>query len=430
MESGPEFLVALQRLQSFLVITSEKRNSNLDDGNLLHGEACLTEATTDRDCMTSEKIGGKLLLDHVNISWPQNDFCIDNIQLNISSPQLIAIVGPVGAGKSSLLSAILGESTCKPAAYVHGRIAYSPQQPWVFSGTLRDNITFFEPFDILKYQRVIDACALVEDIASLSHGEETEIGERGVNLSGGQKARVGLARCLYSEAHILLLDDPLAAVDANVALHLFHHAILPMSHRSIVLLVTHHPHFAAMADSVLVVECGHVRHISASAYITKCNKATSEDDFVSEHNICHLSRSMNTTLEKNQAEVYQLSASQAKSNKQREVSDFATSIMKPAKKNSSQKNQLGRCILVKDTVFYNTLHGNHKQQWTPFVVNSFLTFQIIFHARCKVSWKSPGLCSNCANFSSFLLTFLKFIIIAYDKLEPLSEKFQSSLHVQ
>ena len=104
---------------------------------------------------------------------------------------------------------------------VDGSVFYVPQEPWIFTASVRQNIIFGKPFIKEKFHRVIKACSLEQDLKSLPDGEKTQIGEKGINLSGGQRARIGLARAIYSEAQIYLLDDPLSAVDANVAKHLF-----------------------------------------------------------------------------------------------------------------------------------------------------------------------------------------------------------------
>lgn len=104
---------------------------------------------------------------------------------------------------------------------VNGSIAYVPQIPWIQNASLRDNILFGRPFNSRLYQHVLEACALLPDLAILPHGDRTEIGEKGINLSGGQKARVSLARAAYQESDLYLLDDPLSAVDAHVGKHVF-----------------------------------------------------------------------------------------------------------------------------------------------------------------------------------------------------------------
>lgn len=182
----------------------------------------------------------------------------------------MAVVGSVGSGKSSLLSAILGEMEPMQGSKVYiprpneanGYVSYCSQTPWVVNDTLRGNVLFGRPFDQERYDRVVEACALLDDLAVLPAGDMTEIGERGINLSGGQKARVSLARGLYSsDTKIVLLDDPLSAVDAHVGEHIFSRAIAgPLSSGLTRVLVTHHVHLLSRCDSVIVLEKGRVKH--------------------------------------------------------------------------------------------------------------------------------------------------------------------------
>ncbi|KAK4704436.1 hypothetical protein P7C70_g1781, partial [Phenoliferia sp. Uapishka_3] len=152
----------------------------------------------------------------------------DAVGLAEQKGELLAVVGRVGSGKSSLLSAILGEMTkVDGTVTVRGSVAFCNQQPWIMGGTVKTNITFGHKFDEEFYNIVIAACALKEDIAILPNGDETEVGEKGISLSGGQKARVALARAVYARADIYLLDDCLSAVDAHVGRHLFDQVLGP-----------------------------------------------------------------------------------------------------------------------------------------------------------------------------------------------------------
>jgi ABC-type multidrug transport system fused ATPase/permease subunit len=135
----------------------------------------------------------------------------------------LAVVGHVGSGKSSLLMALLGEMP-----NIHGNVTmngmsvfYVSQESWIFSATVKQNILFGKPYDKDKFSQIVKICALKDDLKILPNGENTIIGDKGVNLSGGQRARVSLARALYHDPDVYLLDDPLSAVDANVAKHLF-----------------------------------------------------------------------------------------------------------------------------------------------------------------------------------------------------------------
>lgn len=184
---------------------------------------------------------------------------LDEMSADLVQGKLIGIVGAVGAGKSSLLQAILGELPIESGAItVNGTLSYASQEPWVFAGTIRQNILFGQEYDAKRYAAVVDACALPRDLTQLPHGDESVIGERGTSLSGGQKARVSLARAIYRRSDIYLLDDPLSAVDSHVGAHLFSKCIGPNGRLARLggtrVLVTHQVHFLRHADWVLVLE--------------------------------------------------------------------------------------------------------------------------------------------------------------------------------
>ena len=196
---------------------------------------------------------------------------LQDISITIKAGSLIGVVGTVGCGKSSFLSAILGEMEPLNDSKVYiphddnekdNYLSYCNQSPWVVNDTLRGNVLFGREFNQERYDKVIEACALLDDLAVLPAGDKTEIGERGINLSGGQKARVSLARALYSEkSKVILLDDPLSAVDAHVGEHLFKNAIIgDVNPDATRILVTHHVHFLPRCDKVVVLEEGRIKH--------------------------------------------------------------------------------------------------------------------------------------------------------------------------
>ncbi|KAM6178581.1 ATP-binding cassette sub-family C member 4 isoform 2-T2 [Rhynchocyon petersi] len=183
------------------------------------------------------------------------------LSFTVRPGELLAVVGPVGAGKSSLLSAVLGElPPSEGLVNVQGRIAYVSQQPWVFSGTVRSNILFGKKYEKERYEKVIKACALKKDLQLLEDGDLTVIGDRGATLSGGQKARVNLARAVYQDADIYLLDDPLSAVDAEVSRHLFELCICQTLHEKITILVTHQLQYLKAASQILILKDGEMVH--------------------------------------------------------------------------------------------------------------------------------------------------------------------------
>ncbi|KAG2348012.1 ABC protein [Suillus weaverae] len=186
-------------------------------------------------------------------------FQVKNVTMTIPRGQLVAVVGPVGSGKSSLLQGLIGEMR-KVSGHVSfgGRVGYCPQTAWIQNATLRDNIIFGQSFEEDRYWRVIETACLLPDLQLLPDGDLTEIGEKGINLSGGQKQRVNIARALYADPEIVIFDDPLSAVDAHVGKSLFQDAIMGAlrNHGVTVILVTHAIHFLSQVDYIYTLNNG------------------------------------------------------------------------------------------------------------------------------------------------------------------------------
>lgn len=200
-----------------------------------------------------------LTLVGVSASWDRYEDrkALKDISFSVNKGQMLAVTGPVGSGKSSLLMAILGElPTINGRVSFNGRIAYLPQMPWIFSGTIRDNILFGRSFDTKRYQDILEVCCMQTDLHNFPKGDLTEIGHRGVSLSGGQRARVSLARALYLDADIYLLDDPLSAVDAKVGKHLFDTCICEFLSGRTRVFVTHQLDYLTNLDNSLVLSEG------------------------------------------------------------------------------------------------------------------------------------------------------------------------------
>ncbi|KAA8581112.1 hypothetical protein FQN60_002693 [Etheostoma spectabile] len=213
-------------------------------------------------------------------TWAKEDPPIlHNINMMVPNGSLLAVVGHVGCGKSSLLSALLGEvEKLEGEVSIRGSVAYVPQQAWIQNATLRDNILFGKPYNEQKYQCVLEACALTPDLEVLPGGDMTEIGEKGINLSGGQRQRVSLARALYSDTDVYLLDDPLSAVDAHVAKHIFDNLVGPegVLKGKTRILVTHGISFLPQVDNIIVMVDGRVSEMGSYQELLKQNGAFAE----------------------------------------------------------------------------------------------------------------------------------------------------------
>ena len=208
---------------------------------------------------TPQYIQPQAVLANVSSFWNYSSerLALQNLSLSVTHGQLVGITGPVGSGKTSLLMSILGELPIfSGKVSCIGKMAYVSQTPWVYSGTVRENIVFGMPFVEEKYNKIIEVCDLGRDLSSFSKHDQTEIGQRGVILSGGQRARVSLARAVYSDAEIYLLDDPLSAVDAKVGKHLFDRCIIEFLAERVRILVTHHLQFLEQTDKIVMLQNG------------------------------------------------------------------------------------------------------------------------------------------------------------------------------
>ncbi|XP_071824185.1 ATP-binding cassette sub-family C member 4-like isoform X2 [Apostichopus japonicus] len=182
-------------------------------------------------------------------------FSLKGISFSVSPGEVVAVIGPVGAGKSMLLMGLLGELPITHGHYnASKKIGYASQQPWVFSGTIRENILFGREYEEKRFRKVLEQCDLNEDLSQYADKDLTLVGEKGVKLSGGQRSRVGLARVLYSDTNVYLLDDPLSAVDSRVGRHLFERCISGSS--KAILLVTHQLQYLKTVDRILIIKEG------------------------------------------------------------------------------------------------------------------------------------------------------------------------------
>ena len=268
--------VSLGRIEEFLLLENMLETSESDKSNEPQQKARSTPSNQSRSHLKKEEKNtenvslsrqatelGPTILRVSNLSFAkthrEDEFILQDINFFAPSKSLTVITGPVGSGKSTLLSAIAGEiwNTIGTIDY-QGSVIYLPQTAWVFSGTIKENILFGQPFEESKYERIIDVCALKEDFQRLPDGDQTVVGERGEVLSGGQQARVSLARAVYADGDIYLLDDPLSAVDFKVGQHIFNKCIKDLLGDKIVLFASHQQQHMENADEVIVLYKGRV----------------------------------------------------------------------------------------------------------------------------------------------------------------------------
>ncbi|PVV02380.1 hypothetical protein BB560_003167, partial [Smittium megazygosporum] len=230
-----------------------------------HGPQVLTASieaiiTTQSDTLKND-MDYSISIRDGTFSWTKDSLFTLKLSLQIKPGELVGIFGAVGSGKSSIISALVGEmEIINGSLNINGKIAYVPQTPWLKNTSVRENIIFGNEYDPLFYRKVILACALDHDFEIFHNGDLTEIGERGINLSGGQKSRISLARAVYSRADIYLLDDPLSSVDANVGQHIFDHVIGPngMLKNNTRILATHLSHFAPKLGRIIILKDGSI----------------------------------------------------------------------------------------------------------------------------------------------------------------------------
>ncbi|XP_044482656.1 ABC transporter C family member 3-like [Mangifera indica] len=219
-----------------------------------------------------------------NFSWDLTspNKTLKDINLKVLHGMKVAVCGIVGSGKSSLLSCILGEIPKSSGILkLCGTKAYVAQSPWIQSGTIQENILFGKEMDRVRYDVVLEACSLKKDLEIFAFGDQTVIGERGINLSGGQKQRIQIARAIYQDADVYMFDDPFSAVDAHTGSHLFKEVLLGLLRSKTVIYVTHQVEFLPTADLILVMKDGKISQ--AGKYGDILNSGTDFMELVGAH---------------------------------------------------------------------------------------------------------------------------------------------------
>ena len=218
----------------------------------------------------------------------QKTWTLKDINMSCKAGELIIVIGSVGCGKTALFMGLLKEiCTLEGSIAKNGKIAFAGEEPWIISGTIRENILMGITYEEEWYNKVIKACSLERDLDLFKeYRDQTMIGDRGITLSGGQKARISLARAVYSNREINLLDDPLSAVDPEVCNDLFTLCIKGLLSSKTVILATHQAHFVSQADKILILEEGNQKFFGTyeelqdqgfSTYLGKISQAKKED---------------------------------------------------------------------------------------------------------------------------------------------------------
>lgn len=271
---GAEMLISIKRLQNFLMYEekesqeanpskSDKKAANIYKKVIITNENLSSVNTkyNGNGNRSPELNNIGIIVNNATAKWTnaQTENSLENINLTVIPGRLVGVIGPVGAGKSSLLQAILRELPLSEGKItVNGVVSYASQEPWLFAGSVQQNILFGSAMDDERYKNVIQVCALKTDLAQFPYGDKTVVGERGVSLSGGQRARINLARAVYKQADIYLLDDPLSAVDAHVGRHLFRKCIKGYLRDKTCILITHQIQYLSSVDQIILMQKGNV----------------------------------------------------------------------------------------------------------------------------------------------------------------------------
>ncbi|CAI6363936.1 unnamed protein product [Macrosiphum euphorbiae] len=271
-----EFIVSIKRIENFLLLEEKNQISKCSKSDRSVKYDVIKSLIADEKIKNDyEEFENETELDGDNgivilnatAKWMDDQISntLEKINLTVRPGRLLAVIGSVGAGKSSLIQAILRELPIfEGRISVHGVVSYAPQEPWIFSGSVQQNILFGSPMDKERFKQVIDVCALKSDLEQFPLGDETIVGERGITLSGGQRARINLARAVYKQADIYLLDDPLSAVDVKVGKHLFEKCILDYLKAKTCVLITHQVQYLSDVDQIVLMDNGNI--VSEGSY--------------------------------------------------------------------------------------------------------------------------------------------------------------------
>ncbi len=257
----------IQKDESELFFDKEIENNSLKNKDTKNKLSPIVD-NVDRNLLSFGDNKNELNLSNSSLSLKDsnkimNDGYLNNINLTVKEGEFICIIGEVGSGKSSLIQAILNNMIIlqnkDTKIIVNGKISYVGQEAWIQNNTVQNNILFYQPYNVEKYQKILNLCELNQDLNSLAGGDLTEIGEKGVNLSGGQKARISLARAMYCDNDIYILDDPISALDAHVGKNIMHNCIIGYLKGKTRILVTHALQYTSFADRIYYMKNGEIK---------------------------------------------------------------------------------------------------------------------------------------------------------------------------
>ena len=257
--------ISLRRIQNFLVVKdidttkAEKIEKNI---NIMLNDS---EEVNNNSAIDFKKcdfgIKGEEVITKDEYKKIADKVLLKEIDLTINKGELVTIIGETGSGKTCLINSILrnleliNENSPDKKYYIcSNKISYACQDPWIMNGTIRENIIFYDKFDKDRYNKVVNACQLDKDFENLKHGDQTEIGSTGNNISGGQRARIALARAIYKDADIYLFDDPISSVDTYISMKIFHQAIVNLLKDKTRIFVTHDTRNLKYTSRVIVMD--------------------------------------------------------------------------------------------------------------------------------------------------------------------------------
>nr|APD26530.1 ATP-binding cassette transporter subfamily C member 1 X7 protein [Brachionus koreanus] len=278
-------------------------------------------------------------VENASYSWDKKEISLKNLNFDVNKGELVAIIGRVGSGKSSLLSALLNEMHLMEGKLnLNGSTAYVTQQAWIQNASIKKNVLFNLPCNEIFYEKILDGCCLLPDLEILPSGDKTEIGEKGINLSGGQKQRISLARAVYSNADIYMLDDPLSAVDAHVGKQIFDKVIGPagLLKDKTRLFVTNSLSFLNQCDRIFMFENGSIVEMTTFEHLK--SKKGKIIDFL---------KSFNDIKETNQEFIKSFDSLDEKSD---QVKTAETNVEKLKKKNENNETKIGEKLIEKEKI--------------------------------------------------------------------------------